>query len=115
MATRVLPVAFLITFALATPLLARAPVHGLLHLALDLLTQLIEPIGGEAHGVLVAADNLLGSILNRPAQLGDILGQLTLNVTGLVREIVAHEQRQLVERLLHVLLPGTTNAIFQLL
>ena len=106
----------------------RAGGHGLLHFALDLLAQFVELVGGEAHGVLVAADDFLGGILHGAAQLGDVLGQLTLNVTGSVGEVVAHPVRQFVERRFQRqvlvrdvvvdpdgLLPGAAHAVLQFL
>ena len=72
-------------------MLALAFVLGEFHLALDLLAQFVELVGGETHGVLVAANDLLGSILDRVTQLGNILGQPPLDVAGFVGPIVAHE------------------------
>ena len=95
LAKRVLLVALL--FTLATWLLALAFVLGKFHLTLNLLAQLVEPVGGKTHGVLVAANDLLGSILDRVTQLRNVLGQPPLNVAGFIGQIVAHQQRQLVE------------------
>ena len=88
----------LVGLALApATLLALAFVLGEFHLTLNLLAQLIEPVGGKTHGVLVAANDLLGSILDRVTQLRNVLGQPPLNVAGFIGQIVAHQQRQLVE------------------
>ena len=65
-------------------------VERVLHLTLDLLAQVVQLIGSEAHGVLVVADDLFGCLLDRVAQLGDVFCQITLNVTGLLRQVVPH-------------------------
>ena len=83
----------LVGLALALTGLALAFVLGEFHLTLNLLAQFVEPISGKTHRVLVAADDLLGSILDRVAQLRNVLGQPPLNVAGFIGQIVTHQQR----------------------